>query len=100
MNCTPIIRHNLTIGGAFSMSKFTIEDKLNAVVRYMYGTESLKDISESVPVDHALLRVWIQQYKHHVKKAFEKRYTSYTLKYKLDVLNYMSDNGTSIHEKR
>ncbi len=71
---------------------------LKPVRHYIYDTESLKDISDSIPVDNALLRLWIQQYKHHGEKAFEKRYASYTLEYKLDLLNYMNDNGTSIRE--
>ncbi len=32
------------------------------------------------------------------KKAFEKRYTRYSLQYKLEVLNYMDRQGTSIRE--
>ena len=40
--------------------------------------------------------MWIKQYEYHGIEAFEKRYTTYTLQFKLDVLNYMNEHGTSI----
>ena len=33
-----------------------------------------------------------------VIEAFEKRYTNYSAQFKLDVLNYMNEHGTSINE--
>jgi len=33
-----------------------------------------------------------------IEKAFDKPYTSYNLQFKLDVLNYMNEQGTSIRE--
>ena len=33
-----------------------------------------------------------------VIKAFKKRYTSYSAQFKLDVLNYMNEHGTSVRE--
>ena len=42
--------------------------------------------------------MWIKQYEYHGEKAFEKRYTAYTISFKLDVLNYMNENGTSPNE--
>lgn len=80
------------------MAKFTIEEKLEAVKRYVNGTESQRTIANSIPVDVALFRTWIQQFQYHGESAFEKRYTSYSLQYKLDVLNYMNEQGTSIRE--
>ena len=35
MNCTPIVRHSLTIGGAFFMAKFSSKEKIQAVRRYL-----------------------------------------------------------------
>ncbi|OOR71009.1 transposase, partial [Bacillus cereus] len=42
MKCTPIVRHSLTIGGAFFMAKFSSKEKIQAVKRYLDGTESGK----------------------------------------------------------
>jgi transposase len=99
MNCTPIVRHVTNNWRcSFYMSKFNVEEKVEAVIRYQRGSEGLKCIAESIGVHHTILVTWIKQYELHGEKAFEKRYTSYTLQYKLDVLNYMSNNGTSIRE--
>ncbi|MCM3170024.1 hypothetical protein, partial [Peribacillus frigoritolerans] len=40
MNCTPIVRHHLTIGGAFFMTKYSLELKLKAVLAYLEGMDS------------------------------------------------------------
>ncbi|MGD6929081.1 hypothetical protein ACQCWJ_12225, partial [Bacillus thuringiensis] len=42
VKCTPIVRHSLTIGGAFFMAKFSSKEKIQAVKRYLDGTESGK----------------------------------------------------------
>ena len=98
MNCTRIVRHHLTIGGAFLMAKFTVEEKINAVSRYLNGKESQGTIADSIRVNKAVLQNWIKQYQSHGEKAFEKSYTSYSWQYKLDVLNYMFNHGTSPNE--
>jgi transposase len=49
-------------------------------------------------VHKSVLQTWIKQYEIRGVKAFEKGYTSYTLQYKLGVLNYMNEQGTSIRE--
>ena len=41
---------------------------------------------------------WVKQYEHNGVEAFVKRYTNYTQQFKLDVLNYMIENGTSLIE--
>jgi len=80
------------------MAKFSVEQKLIAVERYLNGAESQQTIGDSIGVHKAVLQTWIKQYKFHGRTAFEKGYTSYTLQYKLDVLNYMNEQGTSIKE--
>ncbi|MCI0768536.1 IS3 family transposase, partial [Bacillus sp. TL12] len=57
-----------------------------------------KTIAKSVGVHPSILYQWIRQYESSGENAFEKRYTSYSTQYKLDVLNYMNENGTSIRE--
>ena len=42
---------------------------------------------------------WVKQYEYHGDRGFmKKNYTNYSAQFKLDVLNYMSDNGTSPNE--
>ncbi|SEG25166.1 oligoendopeptidase, M3 family, partial [Bacillus sp. ok061] len=98
VKCTPIVRHSLTIGGAFFMAKFSSKEKIQAVKRYLDGTESGKTIAKSIGVNPSVLREWIRRYESSGEKAFEKCYTFYPAQYKLDVLYYMNEHGTSIRE--
>ena len=60
------------------MSKFTIEEKLQAVIRYIHGNESLREIGKSIGTAHQVLLRWVKQYENHGEKAFIKQYTNYT----------------------
>ena len=40
----------------------------------------------------------MKQFENHGEKAFVKQYTSYTQQFKMDVLNFMTENGTSLDE--
>ncbi|MCM3677443.1 hypothetical protein M3699_27670, partial [Peribacillus simplex] len=42
LNCTPIVRQHLTIGGAVFLTKYTIDEKSNAVLEYLEGKKSYK----------------------------------------------------------
>ncbi|WP_424768510.1 transposase, partial [Paenibacillus sp. sgz302251] len=77
MNCTPIVRHHLTIGGAVFLTKFNLELKKEAINQYLSGTAGAKSIAKSLGVNHEVLRMWIKQYEYHGLKAFEKSYTAY-----------------------
>lgn len=88
----------LTIGGAFLLTRFTEEEKIKYAKMYLNGNVGVKAAAKIVGVDHAVLLNWIRQYELHGDKAFKKNYTNYTLEYKLDVLKYMNEKGTSIRE--
>ena len=80
------------------MAKFTADEKLQAVLRQLEGKESFNEIAQSLGADEKIIRVWKKQYEHNFVEAFVKRYTNYTLQFKLDVLYYMIENGTSLNE--
>ncbi len=80
------------------MTHYSLEVKLKAIHQYQNGIEGIKSIAKSLGINHEVLRMWIRQYKYHGVKAFEKSYTAYSMAYKLDVFNYMNDNGTSPNE--
>ncbi|MBT2737883.1 hypothetical protein J7E66_24680, partial [Bacillus sp. ISL-7] len=44
VNCTRIVRHTLTIRGAFFMVKFSPEEKIQAVKEYLSGNDGGKTI--------------------------------------------------------
>ena len=80
------------------MTKFTNTQKLEAVARYQTQSESVNEIAKSIGANHEVVRMWIKQFEYHGISAFEKSYTSYTLQFKMDVLNYMNENGVSPNE--
>ncbi|SFC43207.1 Transposase and inactivated derivatives [Bacillus sp. 491mf] len=80
------------------MQKFSESEKLAAVQRYVDGNESCKAIANALGMDKSDLLLFIKRYEYHGVKAFIKNYTTYSMQYKLDVLNYMSEHRTSIRE--
>jgi transposase len=80
------------------MAKFSLEDKLAAVQRYLHGYESYSTIAASIGAASSLIITWVKQYEENGAEAFKKSYTSYTTEFKLDVLKYMNDYGTSPNE--
>ena len=59
------------------MAKFTTEEKLQAIIRYLDGNESFREIAKSIGTHKILLR-WVKQFEYHGEKAFVKCYTNYT----------------------
>jgi len=80
------------------MAKYTVEDKLQAVERYLNGNESANKIAKSLGTDKQAIFKWVKQYEYNGAEAFIKPYTNYTLTFKMDVLNFMIENGTSLNE--
>jgi transposase-like protein len=80
------------------MAKLTTQEKIQAVKMYLEGIESQDIVAKSVGVSKAILQTWIRQYEHHGEASFKKSYTAYTADYKLMVLNYIFEHGTSIRE--
>ncbi len=81
------------------MAKYTLEYKLAAVNRYLEGGESYISIERSIRTPVSVVMNWVKQYQAHgIDGLIKKSYTNYSLQFKLDVLNYMSDNGTSPNE--
>lgn len=80
------------------MTRFSTDEKILAVIRYQEGSDSLKTIARSIGIHHSVFLNWIRQYEHHGEEAFKKGYASYPVQFKLDVLNYMNEYGTSVRE--
>ncbi|WP_370017133.1 helix-turn-helix domain-containing protein [Peribacillus sp. B2I2] len=80
------------------MARFSSEEKIQAVRQYIDGNEGGQTIAKSIGVHPSLLHQWIKQFELFGDDAFEKRYTPYPAQFKLDVLNYMNEQGTSIRK--
>ncbi|MDH6353651.1 transposase [Brevibacillus sp. 1238] len=80
------------------MTTFSTDEKLSAIHRYLNGNESFSVISSSIGTSKSEVIKWVQHYQHHGIEAFTKLYTGYSAQFKLDVLHYMNEQGTSIRE--
>ncbi len=81
------------------MAKYTLEEKISAVTRYLEGVESFVSIGRSIGTSESVIMNWVKQFEYHgIEGLSKKSYTNYTAQFKLDVLNYMNDNGTSPNE--
>ncbi|MFD2443955.1 IS3 family transposase [Bacillus sp. CGMCC 1.16607] len=80
------------------MSKFNSEDKIRIVIRYLEGNDSLGKIAEVVRVSKSIIKGWVRLYEQHGIEAFIKSYTNYSGEFKLNVLNYMNETGTSSYD--
>ncbi|KOP79908.1 transposase [Bacillus sp. FJAT-21945] len=80
------------------MTKYSAEEKLQAVKRYLNGNESFNKIAKSLGTDHKAIIKWVKQYEYNGVNAFINPCTNYTSQFKLNVLNFMIENGTSLNE--
>ncbi|AJS58471.1 transposase [Paenibacillus sp. IHBB 10380] len=80
------------------MTRFSTYEKLQTIIRFQNGSESLNAIAKSIGLHHSVLSNWIRQYEHHGEEAFKNGYTSYSVQDKLDVLNHLNEHGTSVRE--
>ena len=80
------------------MGKTTRDEQIQTIKRYLEGKESLREIGQSIGVDKSEIRYWIQRYQYHGEKGYHKPCTSYSKQFKLDVINYMVDEHTSLRD--
>lgn len=80
------------------MVKYSPEEKIEIVKNYLEGNVKGKTYAKSIGVHISMLHQWVKHYRTLGEVAFNKRYTSYSTQYKLDVLNFMNEQGTSVRE--
>jgi transposase len=78
------------------MTKYSFEIKLEAVLAYLEGKASLRDIANQFNVSHFALRNWVNHYRENGEQGLLTNYTNYDIQFKMDVLQYMNDNGASL----
>ncbi|SNS88020.1 hypothetical protein SAMN05444672_103101 [Bacillus sp. OK838] len=83
MNCTPIVRQHLIIGGAVFLTKYTMD-------RVLGREKSYKSIAEERNVGLSPLKRWADCYLEHGMEELASSYTNYTCPY------YMNENGALI----
>lgn len=77
------------------MAKLTVEQRIQAVQRYVNGHESMGEIANFFGVTKRVIGDWVRLYQENGIEAFLKSYTNYSAEYKMNVLNFMNETGTS-----
>lgn len=78
------------------MTKFTKEMKLSIVRGYSNEKLSQNEYAKKVCVTKAQFQYWLKLYELHGEEGFKTSYTNYLPTFKLDVLNYMVQSGSSL----
>lgn len=80
------------------MAKFTLDQKITVVNEYLQGNGSLRSIGKKHNTDHKRIQMWVALFHSHGLEGLISRYTNYSGKFKMDVLTYMNDTGSSLLE--
>ena len=78
------------------MTKYSYELKLQAVLAYLEGKESIQTVAKRFNVSKSPLHNWVSFYRENGEKGLLSNYTNYDIQFKMDVLNYMSETGESL----
>ena len=101
MMCTPKVRPNLTLGVFFYMAKYDKAFKLAVVKAYLKGQDSYGTIAKKFNIaSDSTIHKWVKGYKIFGVAGLERRNInkSYTVQFKLDVLDYKLRTGKSYQE--
>src|SRR5699024_4861431 len=101
MMCTPKVSPNLTLGVFFYMAKYDKAFKLAVVKAYLKGQDSYETIAKKFNIaSDSTIHKWVKGYKIFGVAGLERRNInkSYTVQFKLDVLDYKLRTGKSYQE--
>jgi transposase len=80
------------------MVKYTLELKLEAVNEYIQGKGSYRSIGKKLGINHRFVHKWVAQYEAQGVEGLISRYTNYSPEFKMDVIKYMNETGSSLLE--
>ena len=79
--------------------KYSLETKLAAAQYYLNGSDSIRVTANKFNISKTMLHRWVKRFELHGAKGLEERsYTNYSVKFKMDVLNYINETGASVEE--
>lgn len=80
------------------MANFTAEEKVFMARLYLEGKHSYLELQDLYKVSYQMIQGWVCLYQVQGEEGFKKSYTSYSAEFKMDVLNYMKETGTSSYD--
>jgi transposase len=79
----------------FFMSKYSIDLKLEVIDHYLSGNNSFRNTAERFGVGESDARKWVAAYQAHGAESLIKRYTGYTVEFKISVVLHMEQHDLS-----
>ncbi|UPM55051.1 IS3 family transposase [Gottfriedia acidiceleris] len=80
------------------MAKFTLDQKITVVNEYLEGKGSLRSIGKKYGIYHKHIHKWVALFNTHGLEGLNSRYTNYSGEFKMNVLTYMNETGSSVLE--
>ena len=80
------------------MSKYSPEFKEKLVREYHESDIGITSLANRHGLSAGMLQSWYQRYRVHGAQAFEKKYSVYSVKFKLSVLRHMKKHQLSYRE--
>ena len=80
------------------MSKYSLEEKLEAVIRVINGDTSIHESARIMGVNLVQIQKWLKLYKEHGTKGLINSGASYDGKFKIMIVEYMHKNHLSCIE--
>lgn len=78
------------------MTKYSFKDKINVLLDYKQERMSQTEYAQKIGVTKAQFQYWLRLYELHGEEGLQSTtYTNYSAAFKLDVLNFMAQSGTS-----
>ena len=93
-----MLDRKLTFGGAFLMSKYTYEEKLEAVLRVIDYGMSCPESAHILGTAVAVVQRWVARYKQFGAEGLLMKHGTYSGDFKLSVIEYMHDNHLSLFQ--
>ncbi|TLG70250.1 transposase [Culicoidibacter larvae] len=78
-----------------SQNKYTKEFKMQVVQEYLNGVGSCTFIANKYGIGRQLVNHWVRFYQVHGEKYFDPKQERFTGKFKLKVVKYVLETGTS-----
>ena len=89
---------NLMFGGAFFMSKFSTEEKLEAVLRVVNDGMSYRNSARILGCATRNVEKWVYRYRQFGFEGLLMKQGSYTGDFKLSVIQYMHEHHLSLSQ--
>ena len=98
MKCTPKVRHKLIFGGVLFMSKYSYEEKLEAVLRVIEEGMSHRASAKVLGVAKSQVQRWVKRYETYGPEGLSLHNGTYTGEFKQHVIEYMHSEHLSANQ--